>query len=522
MTIKNQIRTNSISLPNRMARTIKYCLILCAIAFSMQICYGTNVITKDIGTVSFYERDWTIQFNLNLKSYVENALILRNTTNKLMDICATLQNEQNCKYFRKAIEINTDIVTRELTRITKHRRAKRGFWIIAAQAAITQLIVAVGTIAVVEVVHKDRVDELEAKAEFLEAKIARQHRIQVLQNGMIETLSNDTMTYQINSAVLNKTAYDRNKFIDLVNIATQSMIKHNMDTAKFINIIRGDFRSNFFNIVDLDEFMDKMKSANESLGTNGYLPTSNPFDALDVSELTYFINDTHITIHTKLLILIHKPIILSEYIPIPIKLNNELFILNSDAKFYFLDQKNITKAISTQYFADCKSIDNHIICNSLILEMAHNLDDCMHVIIHREQENQCTYRQIDYHNYLIRLEPQVVYCAIVHPIKLRITCGENTKEYDLKSDEKINFSDQCDIYSISNDFRYDGETMSQTEINTPLHKPNFSVYDLTNNTWSHHIFIDKCMQNIHYELEKFKEIKSKNIFHSEGMNISTF
>lgn len=109
-------------------------------------------------------------------------------------------------------------------------------------------------------------DELEEKAAELEVTIAKQHRIQVLQNGMIETLSNDTMVFQTNAPELNKTAYDRRE---------------------------------------------------------------------------------------------------------------ELFILDSDAKFYFKISENVTKAISTQYFGGCKSIDNHTICNCLVLEMAHSLNECI-------------------------------------------------------------------------------------------------------------------------------------------------
>lgn len=162
-----------------MARIAYYTILFIFVA-SMHACYGTNVITKDIGMVSFYERDWTMTFNLGLKSYIENALILRNTTRKLAEICESLPQQPSCQNFKRAIEINTDMVTRELNRMTKYGRVKRGFWVQAVRTLTSQILVAVGVIAITEAVHSDRIDDLTRTTQDLEAKIARIHKVDTI------------------------------------------------------------------------------------------------------------------------------------------------------------------------------------------------------------------------------------------------------------------------------------------------------------------------------------------------------
>lgn len=66
----------------------------CATATSNQ-----EVLIKKHGKVIFYDNTWTHSFHLNLKSYVENAMILENSTNSLINLCNVLPTENNCQFF---------------------------------------------------------------------------------------------------------------------------------------------------------------------------------------------------------------------------------------------------------------------------------------------------------------------------------------------------------------------------------------------------------------------------------------
>lgn len=89
----------------------------------------------------------------------------------------------------------------------------------------------------------------------------------------------------------------------------------------------------------------------------------------------------------------------------------------------------------------------------------------------------------------------------MQPIRLRITCGEHDNTYDLKRSKRIKYSDQCDMHKITNEFRYDGNTFQRKEINIPLYKPNFSVFDSLQEKWTYEVQVtDKY--NMQMELLK--------------------
>lgn len=269
-----------------------------------------------------------------------------------------------------------------------------------------------------------------------------------------------------------------------MNIATQSLLLHNKDTLKFANLLKGDFRANFFNIVNLNNFTEGIEKIRTSLENNGYLPTLNPYDLLDISELSHSENGTHILIHVKSPILSGKPFTLYEYIPLPIRADNSLCILNSAPKFYFNNEKNATKAISIKFVENCKHIDTHIMCNSIVSEMTHDPDKCMRNIIKNGQESGYSYKKMIFQNYFIRLETHSIYCVIVTLIKLRITCDQKEEIHDLLTSREINFSDHCAMHKVTNELKYDLDTFSTSEINTLQKKPNFAIYDKSNDKWS--------------------------------------
>lgn len=145
------------------------------------------------------------------------------------------------------------------------------------------------------------------------------------------------------------------------------------------------------------------------------------------------------------------------------------------------------KMISTKYFVNCGKLESQFICNSIILEMADPFDKCMEAVLNEKTEHSCEYTRIDFRNYLIQLEPQILYCVIVKPITLRIECGEKKTQFHLEGNEKINFSDQCSMFRVSGDSNIEGDTFSSTEIDTPLYKPNLSIFDSSINEWTYDI-----------------------------------
>lgn len=272
-----------------MARWEIYCILLLSLqAYAID---NHNAITKDIGLISFYERNWQLIYALDLKTYVENALILRNTTKGISDLCDIMPNEQNCKYFQQNIEANVEIAQKE---ITQHRRVRRGFWGMLIREVVREVCILAGAVYIVDMLEENRIDRLEDELEKTNERLKKMYNVDTLQNGIIVTNANNTMKLQRDLMKLNETITNRENLNQLIHIATQTLVNHNRNTLKFINIIKGDFRANFFNIVDLRVFMDNITTISQSLGENGYLASSNPFEILNLSELAHSENATHI------------------------------------------------------------------------------------------------------------------------------------------------------------------------------------------------------------------------------------
>lgn len=226
-------------------------------------------------------------------------------------------------------------------------------------------------------------------------------------------------------------------------------------------------------------------------------------------------------IHVKSPIVSNEPFTLYEYVPLPIKAENALYILDSEAKLFFRDEKNLTRAISTKYVTNCRNVGLNIICNSMTLDLTHLPDECMLDILANEEGSMCAYRKIIYQNYLIRLEANTIYYVIVNPIKLRITCELEQEIFDLSSDQKLSYNDQCQMHKVTNELKYDIETFSTTEINIPQFSPNFSVYDKSNEKWTENVqLVDKYMVKIEALLNSTNSTdESIQLFKNTGYNV---
>lgn len=481
---------------------------------------GKRIITNKIGSISFYERDWQHSYTLDLKTYVQNAWVLRNTTHKIAKRCAMEPLNGNCAYFEKHLQTNAEIVASEVDLITNNRRRKRSFWGSLLGGIIKQVLTFAGAYVIADTIYSSKLDELETKVQTTEIAMAKLMNITVMQNGLIIMNSENLIRLQENSDSANRALENQETFNDLL-IARQTLIQHNKDTLKYTNIVKGDFRANFFNIIAFDTFTDRIGKITLALENNGRLPTTNPYELLDVSELSHSQNNTHVVIHVKSPIVSNEPFTLYEYVPLPIKAENALYILDSEAKLFFRDEKNLTRAISTKYVTYCRNVGLNIICNSMTLDLTHLPDECMLDILANEEGSMCAYRKIIYQNYLIRLEANTIYYVIVNPIKLRITCELEQEIFDLSSDQKLSYNDQCQMHKVTDELKYDIETFSTTEINIPQFSPNFSVYDKSNEKWTENVqLVDKYMVKIEALLNSTNSTdESIQLFKNTGYNV---
>lgn len=464
-----------------------------------------EALIKNHGKILFFDNTYTLSFHLNLKAYVSNAMVLENSTIKLLNLCHDLPPETNCDYFAQDLRDQAESIQREIKRIRQFSRSKRFAWGVIFRGVAKEVLTLFGVIAITETLHASRMNELNEQIEGNRQLVMAQLNISRIQNEIMADTSKQVMKLHDSIQELNRSAIQVNAFNGLLNIAHTAISNHKTETMKFVSILTGDLRSQFFDLIDSDSLQEEIITINNKLLPKAKLPATNPQDLLDLSKLSSSSNMTHITILVKTPIISNKTYNFFEYIPIPIKTDTTVHILNSNAKYFLQTESNKTKYIPLSSLIKCNTINRRTFCNSIIEEELHDANSCMLSIIANSSNKACDYREISFQNYIMRLSANTIFCFIIKPISIRISCNEKSSIFDLKNNTEINFASHCDLHKISNEFHYDSETFSSVEINYPLIQPNFSVYDTKYEVWSSNISIINRngikMLNLNNEIE---------------------
>lgn len=123
---------------------------------------GNRIITNKIGSINFYERDWQHSYTLDLRTYVQNAWVLRNTTHKITKRCAIEPLNGKSVYFEKNLQTNPKIVPSEVDLITNNRLG----------GIIKQVLTFAGAYVIADSIYSSKLGELEAKEQNTETAMA--------------------------------------------------------------------------------------------------------------------------------------------------------------------------------------------------------------------------------------------------------------------------------------------------------------------------------------------------------------
>lgn len=404
-----------------------------------------EVLIKDHGKIILYDDTWTLNFHLNLKAYVENAILLENSTIALINLCRDLPNESNCQFFIRNLREEAKDAQNDIERIKQFTRSKRFAWGAIFKGIAREALVCFGVIAATEIINENRMIEIKEQINENRELVMNQLQITKMQNEIIADTSNQVIKLHESIHKLNQTTFNTNKLNDLLSVATIAVTKHAKQTTKFINILNGDLRAQFFTVIDADSFKREITLINKKLFPKAKLPASNPQDLLDLSKISSMSNDTHITIIVKIPIITNKTFDFFEFIPIPFNSDTTLHILNSNAKYYLQTVDNKTKFIPLSALQRCNTVNKRTFCNSIISEELRDINSCMKSVLTNSQSLDCKYREILKQNYIMRLSVNSVFCFIIKPITIKITCNERSTIYELDKNTEIDFADQCEL-----------------------------------------------------------------------------
>lgn len=107
-------------------------------------------------------------------------------------------------------------------------------------------------------------------------------------------------------------------------------------------IFANDIRENIFEIIDFTNFTNEIKSTNESLSTDRFLPNVEIDDLIDLSKVITYKNRTHAQISIEIPIISTRSSSLFEIIPIPFLKNGKTNIFDMNSELFLKNKRNET------------------------------------------------------------------------------------------------------------------------------------------------------------------------------------
>lgn len=449
---------------------------------------GSNILLEQHrGNLFFYDNTYTIELNLGLKEYYTNGLILYNCIKTLTTLCNDNKKINKCEYLRKNIRDATELAKNDITYIKQLAKTKRELLTIGIVVLVTAVMDLMAGVAV----SQNEVAELKNKEDLHRKIIKEQLNITEaslhIQREMFTDASKEINNLKTELEKTNNEAKANENFNDILDIATLAIIKHNQDTRKFLTALTGDISEQFFNIINIEEFSEKLKTINNTLPKGLTLPNIDTCNILEICRITTKSNTTNIKITIKIPLINKKKYELTELIPIPIKRNNETIILDSNTKF-IITRNNLSFEIRPKTFSKCLNAQNITLCNTMHIPELNTLDKCTNSLQKNETERECVFNTIANENQFIKIGPNSLYCFIIKPTQLKITCSEKEKIYNLTESKIISYREQCETYIII-DKKYNETFVKQITIDNHPIQPDFSIFNTKKNNWSHNIQI---------------------------------
>lgn len=440
-------------------------------------------VTKDFGQIVFYENTDTIQYDYSLKGYYENANVIFESFSKLNYICKNMTDQDDCKYYIGNKENDLKMVKKNVNFIKSKHRQKR-FWTAcilgtakAAKVILPASVLTMGASAVFTEyrIHQEKLYYAKKQAEASKTELEiEQKELEVAKKAL-----NDTKRAL---EILKEENKKRDEYEKLKDIIQSTLTRHISDSEIIINVLNGNVKDYLFKMVDIRDFANSIKLINESLEANYSLPNVGLFDLLEFSTVYHAKNDTHVQILINIPILNPDKSNLSGFIPLPFKQRNSVFVMDSKSEFLFM-LNNTLKMIPREYLNHCKRVKSLTICSSIVQEFIEEPELCVKEYF-KNDTNDCIYKRIISQNYFVDTSDFSVYCFIVKPIVLRISCAKTSEILNIDTSQEIFFEKHCELFKMTNKTILKTNSYTAMEIENKYVRPNLSTFDTNTNDWT--------------------------------------
>lgn len=471
-------------------------------------------VLKPTGDLYFSDTQYALKFDLSLNSYYSNAKLLHFNTLRLEEKCKMKNNSllTDCEYFHDNFKNVSDMAIREMNYVktnVKTNRKKREL-ICMALAMFTVSIISViagffAGVAISSAVQKEIIEQSNIQNEITPKQFD-------IDEKMIKITNKSTNVLSMGIGHLTDAQYIN----QLLLSSLLALDKHHRDTTKYFNVLNDDVQSGFFNIIDIMTFQEAIQNIKEKEKKFSPILSLKPHEIIKMSNLNAeFLNDT-IRINVFIPLTSGEKFTLYSFTPVPIKRDDNSFILNSDAK-YFIQNSSTIREISIRTLISCLQISKLSICDEILSYNLSPLNECLSAKINHQSSNAlCTYRPLPHQNQIIRISEDFLYIYIVEPMSFKIACGNGVKIYNLTHSLEIDYGKHCK-FSTETNYHMEDELSTLVTIESKFIEPNFSV--LINATWKNVEFLNQ--HNIETG-DLYHEVNVTSNYFYENSKILTF
>lgn len=477
---KGQTFSFSYSTPTRTMRKILIIIALCA-SFALYAS-ADGYFSHDVGRLHISGQKWEIQHVLNLTEYTETSAILRDCIENLRDVCE-YKNNPLCTYFQRATENINTAIEADTSKLNSLSRKKRFIIFIPVVLGVTVVALWAG-IAIAKSAMNSIKDEIRDNLELIE----RAGNLSISNLEIIEKYVKDTDAHisKLQEAINNNTQNIelQSRFFSIINVISFSAQMHEKMQIKLNDIYYNDIESRLFEIIDFTEFSKTVSKINERLKPNLMLPNITSMSRNKFIKPYTEFNRTHLTVSVDLPVIRKAGFDISEFVPLPMKEKDKLYMLDMKTTTYFKNGSNF------QLFPDdgtrnslCKTQDKVTICNSLLEEFPIDIPQCLNNILQNNSDVNCIYNEIPYQNYFIRISSEIIYIFLADPsIRLVMDCRGKVYAITLTQNQILHIPRGCDIYKYMDKLDYVGEKITKIDISTePIHSElNLNFTEINN------------------------------------------
>lgn len=434
---------------------------------------GQGFVVKNTGNLHYTQRTWEFRQILNITEYKYTTELLGQCIETLEIICKNSKNEL-CEYFMKtARNINLNVNT-DIAKLNTLLREKREVTLITVGviAVVSSIVTFIASYFVygsaledVKTEFKEHLDMLERAANASKNAVEIQKLLakDIDQAFCIlrDTYNNNTKDFDENSL-----------FTFVMDTVILAMINHQSFQSKLNHIYSGELDKRIFEFVDFANFTRQIDAVNRQIKPS-FIPKIETLGKNNLMKVSTDFNNTHLIIRIKLPILRENSYEINEFIPIPIRDENSVFILNNEPIIFYRDGMDIFKlpVIAKQEF--CVTQGNLTVCNSLIEEYIISPSHCVRNQLIFHTDDTCIYKPIRFRNYFVQISEHKIYAFIVTPVEIIKQCGDTDEVLYLIKSQEIPLKSDCTLYKYHGDEQF--PSSKHTETNIPIPKNDLKI-----------------------------------------------